>query len=191
MRAIFEKYLRQAKEKNKLVAIRTNVNDADKFSVGYILGLNDDTISIKAISPQGLPDGIFTIQTDDMYGIDLDDEYTRRLEAKEKNNKKIFADIPAPSFFSDADLNIGKVITKAKDAKQMIHINFYRDMGLYGFINELSDEEFVIEVYNDYGDYDGTSVYLIEDIKNINWDDEDIRLINLLRKGKNTGPNKR
>ena len=62
MREIFKKYLINAKENNKLVAIRTNIEDADKFSVGYILGLNDETISIKAINPQGLPDGVFTIQ---------------------------------------------------------------------------------------------------------------------------------
>lgn len=189
MRAIFEKYLNKAKEKNKLVGIRTNIENADKFSVGYILGLNDETISIKAINPQGLPDGIFTIQTKDLYGIDLDDIYIRKLEIREKNYKKIFSDIQAPSFFSDIDVNLSKILLKAKDLRQLININFYRDIGLYGFINEMNKEEFVIEVYNNEGEYDGTSVFLIEDVKNIIWDDEDIRLIDIMKNKKNTGPN--
>lgn len=188
MREIFEKYLNKAKEHNKLVAIRTNIENADKFSVGYILGLNDETISIKAINPQGLPDGVFTIQTKDLYGIDLDDIYIRKLEIREENSKKIFSDIPAPSFFSDVNVNISKILHKAKDSRQLIHINFYRDIGLYGLINEINDEEFVIEVYNDDGLYDGTSVFLIEDIKNIIWDDEDIRLIDIIKNKKNTSP---
>ena len=189
MREIFKKYLINAKENNKLVAIRTNIEDADKFSVGYILGLNDETISIKAINPQGLPDGVFTIQTKDLYGIDIDDIYIRKLEIREKNAKKIFSDIPAPSFFSDVTVNISKILLKAKDSRQLIHINFYRDIGLYGLINEIDEEEFVIEVYNEDGLYDGTSVFLIEDIKNINWDDEDIRLIDILKNKKNTSSN--
>lgn len=189
MREIFKKYLINAKENNKLVAIRTNIEDADKFSVGYILGLNDETISIKAINPQGLPDGVFTIQTKDLYGIDIDDIYIRKLEIREKNAKKIFSDIPAPSFFSDVTVNISKILLKAKDSRQLIHINFYRDIGLYGLINEINEEEFVIEVYNEDGLYDGTSVFLIEDIKNINWDDEDIRLIDILKNKKNTSSN--
>jgi hypothetical protein len=186
MRAIFEKYLNKAKENNKLVAIRTNIENADKFSVGYVLGLNDETISIKAINPQGLPDGIFTILTKDLYGIDLDDIYIRKLVIREKDYKKIFSDIPAPSFFSDFDVNISKILLKAIDSRQLININFYRDIGLYGFINEMNEEEFVIEVYNEDGEYDGTSVFLIEDIKNIIWDDENIRLIHILRKEKDT-----
>ena len=47
----------------------------------------------------------------------------------------------------------------------------------------------MIEVYNEDGLYDGTSVFLIEDIKNINWDDEDIRLIDILKNKKNTSSN--
>jgi hypothetical protein len=56
----------------------------------------------------------------------------------------------------------------------------YRDLGLYGYIKEVGEEEFVIDVFTSDGIYDGISIYLIEDIKNIHWDDEDNRLVNLL-----------
>ncbi len=190
METLFSKYLIQAKKNNQLVSIRTNEENADKFSVGYVLGINEETINIKAINPKGFSDGVFCIQTKDLYGIDLDDKYIKKLEVRVKGSKEIYTDISAPSFFSDGDVNFSKILLKAQENQQLIHINFYRDLGLYGFIKELNDEEFLIEVYNDQGEYDGISVFLVEDIQNINWDDEDIRVIEILRKEKNTGPNK-
>ncbi len=188
MKDFFRKYLEQAKNENKLVAIRTNNEDTDKFSVGYILGINDQTINIKAINPNGLPDGTFSINTTDLYGIDLDDRYLKQLATKQKFAKEIFADTPSPSFFEDGEVNIKTILEKASEKKQLIHVNFYRDLGLYGYVNEINEEEFVFEVYNDNGEYDGISVYLIEDVKNINWDDIDTRSVSIF-KTNNTGPN--
>jgi hypothetical protein len=184
MNKFFEKYLKLAKEKNKLVSIRSSQEGDDKFSVGTILGINDATINIKAINPKGLPDGIFTIQTKDLYGIDINDMYIRKLELRANESKEIYKDMPAPSFFSEDNIDIRRILVKANEVRQLIHLNFYRDMGLYGFIIELNNDEFVIEVYTENGNYDGKSVYLIDDIKNINWDDEDNRIVEKSRKQK-------
>ncbi len=180
MKPLILKCLKQANENNKLVSIRTNSDEASKFSVGYVLGLNDDQVSIKSISPQGMPDGVFTVKTADIYGIDMNDNYIRKLELKMLNLKTIFADTPSPSFYSDPIIDYRKILLNAKSSLQLIHVNFYRDLGLYGFIKEVGDEEFIMDVFTSDGIYDGVSVYLIEDIKNIHWDDEDIRVVNLL-----------
>jgi len=189
MKTLFERYLRLAKEKNQLISIRTDNENADKFSVGYVLGINDDVINIKAVNPKGQPDGVYTVQTEDIYGLDIDDKYLKRLQLKLDKQKEIFADTSVPSIFMDGEVNIRKIIEKAKEQKQLIHVNFYRDIGLYGFINEVLDDEFVIEVYDEHGEYDGISIFIIDDIRNINWDDEDIRVVDKLRVLKNTGPN--
>ncbi len=181
MKKLFKKYLLQAKRNNQLVAIRTDDEDADKFSVGHLLGINDDTVSIRAINPKGQPDGVFTVRTENLYGIDLDDRYIQKLELKSNNLDKIYASNALPPFYSDGDVNFEKILLNAKESNQMIHVNFYRDLGLYGLIIEINSEEFAIKVYTSDGQPDGVSIYLIEDIKNINWDDEDIRILNILK----------
>jgi hypothetical protein len=97
--SLVNKYLLQAKENNQLVAIRTNSEDGDQFIVGHLLHFNEDTISIKAINPKGQPDGVFTIKTEDLYGIDFDDQYIQKLELKLKNFDKIYESISLPNFY--------------------------------------------------------------------------------------------
>lgn len=175
MNEIFKEYLDKAKKENKLIAIRSNTDDTDKFSAGFILSISDETISIKAINPHGLPDGIYTIKKSDLYGIDFDDKYLKRLRKRMEESKKLFSDSPSPNFFSDSESNIKTILEKAMDKKQMINVNLYHDLGFYGYIRKLSETEFSIEVFNEFGEYDGISIYLIEDIRNIYWDDIDTR----------------
>ena len=180
MKQLIAKCLKQVQENNKLITIRTNTDDADKFNVGYILNFNDEFVTVKSINAQGLPFGVFTIKISDIYGVDMNDNYLRKLELKMLNLKTVFADTPSPSFYADPIIDFRKILLNAKSQLQMINVNFYRDLGIYGFVKEVGEEEFMLDVFNTDGIYDGVSVYLIEDIKNIYWDDEDIRMINLL-----------
>lgn len=180
MKPLILKNLKQAQENFKLVSIKTNNEDANKSYVGNVIGLNEEVVTIKSITPQGFPDGIITIKTIDIYGMDMNDNYIRRMELKMSNLKTIYADKACPSFFSDPINDFSKILQKAKSQLQLIHVSFYRDLGLYGYIKEVGDEEFIIDVFNSDGIYDGVSIYLIEDIKNIHWDDEDNRIVNLL-----------
>lgn len=182
MNKLMQKYLTKAQADGQMVSIRSDHEDADKFSIGYVLGFNDKTVTMKAFNPNGQIDGIFTINTADLYGIDLDDQYARKLDMRINNQETIYANLKLPSFFTDGDMNFRKLIENAKDSNQLIHINFYRDIGLYGYIKEMNENEFAIDVYDSSGRYDGTSVFLIDDIKNINWDDEDTRIIELMIK---------
>jgi hypothetical protein len=182
MNELMRKYLANAQDKGQLITIRTDHENADKCSLGHLLSFNDKTVSIKSYNANGQIDGVFTINTTDLYGIDLDDQYARKLEARIKNQETIYADSPLPSFFSDGDVNLQKLLEKAIESNQLIHVNFYRDIGLYGYIKEMNETEFVIEVYDSYGRPDGISVFLIDDIKNINWDDEVTRMVELLTK---------
>lgn len=175
MNKIFREYLEKAKKENSLIAIRSNTDDTDKFSAGYVLQLTDDIISIKAINPHGLPDGVFIIKTTDLYGIDFDDRYLKRLRKRMEGSKKLFSDTPSPNFFSDSENNIRTVLEQAKEKGQMVNVNLYHDLGFYGYIQELNETEFSIKAFTEYGEYDGISIYLIEDIRNIYWDDIDIR----------------
>jgi len=180
MKPLILKNLKLLQENHKLVSIKTNNDDAHKSNVGYVLGLNEEIVTIKSVTPQGFPDGIITVKTSDIYGIDMNDNYIRRLELKISNLKTIYVDTVSPSFFSDPIIDFSKILLKAKSQLQLIHVSLYRDLGLYGYIKEVGEEEFVIDVFTSDGIYDGISIYLIEDIKNIHWDDEDNRLVNLL-----------
>lgn len=179
MNEIFKKYLEKSIKEKSLISIRSDTTDTDKFSAGYVLNLSDEVFSIKAINPHGLPDGILTIKTADLYGIDFDDIYLKRLKNRIEESKKLFSDSPSPNFFSNSESNIRITLEQAKEKRQMVNVNLYHDLGFYGYIQELTQTEFSIEVFNKYGEYDGISIYLIEDIKNIYWDDIDIREVEI------------
>jgi hypothetical protein len=174
---LFPILLKKAKKENKMVAYRTNTDTGERFGVGYVLDYNDETITFKSISPQGFNDGIFIIRTTDLYGMDFDDIYCRRLELKEAQRDQIFAEAQVPAFFHHGNSSIPEILEKAKTHNQLININFYQDITLYGYIKEVSETEFFMEVFDEYGGYDGFSVFLIENIKNINWDNEEIRTV--------------
>ena len=180
MGALILKQLMAAKENNELVAIRSGDKGSGRYSVGYILMCTDVVVSIKAINPKGLVDGIFTIKTDDIFGLDMDDKYINRLQDKMEFSDQIYEPVEVPVFFSNEETDVKAFLEMAKDEEQLIHISLYKKIGMFGYVQDVSDEEFQLMVYNDAGEYDGVSVYYIDDIKNISWDDEDIRLVEVL-----------
>ncbi|MFC6998939.1 hypothetical protein [Rufibacter roseus] len=177
---LFYTLLKQAKDENKPVTLREQGPDGSKFYFGYLLDYNDDTISVRAITSQGLPNGILILKSSDLFGVDFDDIYLRRLEIKEANLRKLYADTTVPAMFHIGNCSIEEILEQAKKEEQLIYLSLYQDIGLYGFIRELTDSEFLMEVYNTSGEYDGMSVHLIENVKNINWDDEDTRIVRIL-----------
>ncbi|ALJ00075.1 hypothetical protein [Rufibacter tibetensis] len=178
--SLFYSLLQTAKEEEKPVALRANSPDGPKLYLGYLLDHNEETISLKSLSQQGLPNGIVIIRTTDLFGVDFDDIFLRRLEVKEASLRKLYADTAVPAIFHIGNCSIEEILQQAKKEGNIIFLNLYQDLGLYGFIKEVTEAEFLIEVYNSYGQYDGMSVHLIENIKNINWDDEDTRIVRIL-----------
>ncbi|MBC3541189.1 hypothetical protein ACFSC6_03335 [Rufibacter sediminis] len=172
--------LQKSKEEEKPVTLRVNAADGTKLHFGYLLDHNEDTVSLRSISQQGLPNGILIIRTSDLFGVDFDDVFLRRLEVKETNLRKLYADTTVPAIFHIGNCSMEEILHQAQKEGNLIYLNFYQDLGLYGFIKEITETEFLMEVYNPYGQYDGLSVQLIENIKNINWDDEDTRIVRLL-----------
>ncbi|WP_207431635.1 hypothetical protein [Sabulibacter ruber] len=177
---LFYTILQQAKEEDKPVALRTHGNDGPKVYLGYLLDYNEETISVRSMTAQGLPNGILILKTTDLFGVDIDDIFLRRLEIKETNLRKIYTDTPVPALFHIGNCSMEEILQQAKKEQQLIYLYLYQDLGLYGFIKEVSETEFLIEVYNSYGQYDGLSVHLIENVKNINWEDEDTRLVRII-----------
>ncbi|WP_181307010.1 hypothetical protein [Rufibacter sp. XAAS-G3-1] len=172
--------LQKSIEEQKPVTLRVNASDGPKLHFGYLLDQNEETVSIRSISQQGLPNGITIIRTTDLFGADFDDVFLRRLEIKEASLRKLYADTSVPAIFHIGNCSIEEILQQALKEENLIYVNFYQDLGLYGFIKEITETEFLIEVYNTFGQYDGLSVQLIENVKNINWDDEDTRIVRIL-----------
>jgi hypothetical protein len=177
---LFQVLLKQAQDENKPAAFRINASDGPRLYLGYLLDYNEETISVRSLTTQGLPNGILVFKTPDLFGVDFDDIYLRRLEAKESNLRKLYADTSVPALFHIGNCSLEEILLQAQKEQQLIYVNLYQDLGLFGYIKELSETEFLMETYNSFGQYDGLSVHLIENIKNINWDDEDTRIVKLL-----------
>ncbi|WP_205500001.1 hypothetical protein [Rufibacter psychrotolerans] len=177
---LFYTILQQAKEEDKPVALRLHAPEGPKLYLGYLLDYNEETISLRSLTQQGLPNGILILKTSDLFGVDFDDIFLRRLETKGNNLRKIYADTAVPALFHIGNCSMVEILVQAQKEQQLIYLYLYQDLGLYGFIKEVTESEFLMEVYSSYGQYDGLSVHQIENVKNINWEDEDTRIVRIL-----------
>ena len=174
--------LKNAKETGQLISIRTDRANCDRFSVGKIISFNEDILHFKEFTSNGQEDGIESIKMEDIFGVDIDDIYLNKIILKQKYSDYFFTKSPTPSFYSDPNTEFYQILKNAMESNQLIHISFTFDMSLYGLVRDCNEEQFLFELYNRDGHYDGKSVYFVDDIEKINWDDIPNRLIDLIRR---------
>lgn len=187
MNRIFKEILNQSKEDEKLIAIFTDKDESSRFMVGIVVNFGFEIISIRHISPEGFPDGIKTINVEDVNRIVTDDNYLKKLEIKMDNLAEIFIEPKVPDIFNDPALGFESILKLSKEEKKLIHINFDFDSGVYGIVEDIDDEEFLLREFDSYGEYDGLAAYKTDAINDISWDDEDNRTVEILIRRKNTG----
>ena len=72
--------LRELIEKQELCAIYTDANDTDKFSVGYILGIDKNSFLMEHIDQYGKADGISCNLIDFIFKVERDTLYCKNIE---------------------------------------------------------------------------------------------------------------
>ena len=167
MNEIFFSIIKKAKKTNKLIAIKTEIDDTDIFTAGYILEYNDEIIYLNSIDDNGLDDGVEIINVNTIYEIAVDDNYLNKLQLFVKNREKILETKDYKIKIKKSDTYFLDYLQEIKDKKQLVSFLFVYDFTISGFIEELDNEYINIKVVSEYGKEDGISCLQIKDIDRI------------------------
>ncbi|WP_324670851.1 hypothetical protein [Hymenobacter sp. GOD-10R] len=171
--------LENARVERRIVTLRTNPSEPSRFALGYVVDHNDETVMLKMVNPNGLLHGLRAIRKSEIFQADYDDRYIRNVELKENNLDKIYGRIKGLDNTEEVYLTIPEILAKSKQLRHVLYFHTYSGMNYYAIVVRLTEDEFIADCYNEYGEPDGTSVFRLDDVKSVVWSDEDTRAIEL------------
>src|SRR6478609_3859361 len=89
MKNLFFDVFQRAQAENKPVGLRTDRENPKGMYVGYVEEFTERIIQLKAISKQGLEDGITVVKLKDVFGVEFNDRYLKRVDLLYKSEHKL------------------------------------------------------------------------------------------------------
>lgn len=154
-----------SKSKQILLEIYRDLENTDKFSVGYIIDYNDNEVLLALIDPTGNYDGYCVYRSEDIFKVSKDTKYINMFNIIDgridKSNIKI--------------LNNNLIYTLLQYAKRnkyivSIEIENSGYMDTIGYVTNVDNNISQIQNINEYGEPDGIDFISISSISCINCD---------------------
>ena len=180
--SILKTLLQKSKDNEEIISIWQYNSDKSSI-VGHVTELSEEYIGFHHFTRFGKPDGIIFIKLANIKNIDFNDDYTRVMECLIQYANII--DKP-----SDFNINLNhseywqyNAILQLYNAKnQIASVEINGNDYFTGFVNEISEEDFVLNCIAKNGEDLGTSLFRIEDVTEIRVNDIDDRRRLLLYK---------
>lgn len=174
--------MKQSIGEGVIVSIFSNRNQPDKCSVGYVAKISGDEVLINHVTTTGLNDGYVVRKLKDVYRIDINGQYEKKLHGLYTLQNQIHKELIKKEMSDDLNLFEEVLIESQKD---ILIVNICIDESeeqdsIIGYVNSVDDKEVVISRISENGLSDGESVILIDDIVKINCDSTDERILKLL-----------
>lgn len=170
--------------KQTVVSVFCDSLNPDKHLTGRICASSENVVMIQHISPRGLYDGFILVQSDDIYRIDTDGKYERKMCNLYKAKKQ-----EHPHFLIDEDLYTSLLVF-CKMQELVISIEL-ADVTLSGFVTAFDDERITLALVDNYGDSNGQTVVVNSEIISIAADtqnEQDIKLLYELKQKEGSSP---
>jgi hypothetical protein len=178
MGALLTDLLQRAQRSRRLVALQVG---GDLY-LGYVLSHNPDLVLLRTVTRQGVPGTVRSLHLHEVSQVHFDDKYVRLIEFKEQHPEIIFGAVPAPDGLEQQYLTVPALLERARQNRQLVQLMTTADNDPSGYVTRLTEDEVLLEVYNDYGEPDGHTVLRLDDVRSVVWSDEDTRTIELLLK---------
>lgn len=146
---------------------------------GYILCSNDDYVVISHINAHGLYDGYILKRTEDIYRIDYDGKYEKRIEALYLLRNQTHNLISEDDLKYDNSL-LELILDIAESTHKIISIE-YEDVVISGFVDSFTEELVTLFIVDENGYQDGHTTIYLSSIETIALDtdtEQDILLLN-------------
>ena len=130
--------LSQAKAKKQLVTVFVDPDDQSRFIVGFVNALTSKEVRIKAVSPFGEDAGYEVRRLTNVFRVDFDGRYERKLGFLAENSGKVFREVNLPSTIKNESL-IFLTLKQAQSKKLMVAVWTMDDNdGIVGYVQKLS-----------------------------------------------------
>lgn len=161
---IMLKILKQLFEEKKRASFYTDFENGNRFNYGTVIKADEDYSVLQLISPDGDDDGIFCVETQRIYKVELQGLYEKKMAALCEG--KVYPKYEL-TFGDDGIKNA--VLSFAKKEGQIVSIELSNSEcdDAVGFVESFDEEICCIKAVDEYGIDDGISYVNYEDITRI------------------------
>jgi len=152
------------------ISIYNDSENSDKCCLGYVQAVNEEWVLTKEISPDGHFDGYCTQRFEEIFRVEQDTKYIKKLailyELKKEENSEFMLN------FSE------NILSNALDSAIQNHIIttiwVNNDSGtITGYVTEYQDDMVTLQQINDFGEKNGLVIIYEKDIEQVTLGAED------------------
>lgn len=170
-------------KQNKELLNFTVYNDDSKFWCGYVVDYSEDFVAIQHFTKFGKKDGMIVHPIERFERIDFNDDYVKAMECVIDYSDEIYKPNPINFVFLQEESYYESVLKQLKGNKNVItSFEISNDEYYSGYILEVSETDFIVNCVGKNGEDLGMSIFKIEDITSVQFDDVDNRRRNILFK---------
>ncbi|MFU0789869.1 MAG: EAL domain-containing protein [Virgibacillus proomii] len=177
--AHFISILKRSTERGLVVSIYSNQYEPEKCSVGYVDTLSTEQFIMKHITPEGLSDGYIVRRLDDIFRVDFNGEYEKRIDLlytlQQQKHESLFEE----QMRKDSNL-FKETFISAKNKDLIVSICMDEGDDIVGFVKDITIEEVVISRISSEGLCDGESSFFLDDVNKLNCDTVEEKTLKLL-----------
>jgi hypothetical protein len=173
-----KKTLEKLMIEKKLCALYTNKEEPTRFTVGYILSMDENFILLETVDTHGNYDGFMCRPINEINLVDIDSLYNRGIETMMRHRKSQSRNI---TFYGDNMIDI--LMRFIKDTNHICTLCLCHPDGsdIYAYVQEIDDETITLREVNFDGFDDGTLTINKEEIVYIcccSQDEERLEILN-------------
>jgi hypothetical protein len=174
--------LQNALKENALVGIRTDREDWDESLIGFITGLDDQSVTINELDKDGVLTGSTIILLADIVSLDFDDRYQQRLRLIYDSRSLIESNNQVTIWRTGSDLS--DYLDLLVKSKNIATLYFDEDNYVFGIVKAFDSNYILIHNVGIEGDDDGESCHLIDNLIGVKYSGIDEQKITILYKNK-------
>ena len=160
--------LAKFKDEKTMIALYTNENNCDAFSVGYICDLEQERVLFLNVGVHGEYDGYTVLCINDIFRIECNGKYLDKMK------KLISFAIDEKIILDSKESVLAFLIAKAVNDNKILAIQYNDDSEIKGYIKEVNTVISIMEI-DEYGYEDGENIISMDSINKIVLDDVECR----------------
>lgn len=177
MNMVFDLLL-EAKNKSRLIGLRTKNMDFEESLIGFVHELNDGRVIIQEIDQYGKIEGLTSIDLKDILSVDYDDRYQKRLLCIFSNKELLDAEKKVIVYGNPEELV--EIVRDCITNKNMIKLLFTNKNYATGIPIAVDLSHILIHSIGWEGDDDGLSAYSFSEIIGVQYNSIEEQIISIL-----------
>ena len=170
--------LLEAKNKSRLIGLRTKNMDFEESLIGFVHELNDGRVIIQEIDQYGKIEGLTSIDLKDILSVDYDDRYQKRLLCIFSNKELLDAEKKVIVYGNPEELV--EIVKDCITNKNMIKLLFTNKNYAPGIPIAVDSSHILIHSIGWEGDDDGLSAYSFSEIIGVQYNSIEEQIISIL-----------